>query len=320
MSDEREEILQHERLRMTATRLADHPDYRITLHQPENKCPDNKLVVTFDGQPSDLGDEGFGTSLCMKNGWTNIYVAQRHGTQYQGLSVSDFFDIVSPYCNGKDVVVYGSSLGAYAAFYFGGCINGRIIGAAPMFPAWYKLNNNTYADLKITHTELYETPLSSNSPVVIYDPNFERDKFVVDEMIGKAYGNTRHVEVPYGGHTVLLTLNQARLTGPIITGLIERDEIIDFTPPGEGTAAWHAQVGGSLMLSDPEAAMRHLETSLAIKPATQPYCRILNLLFKRGDMAAVQARIDEANASGEPQLKIVKSLADKLRGAGIRVD
>lgn len=37
-------------------RLADHQDYRITLHLPEKEAPGNKLVVTFDGQPSDLGD------------------------------------------------------------------------------------------------------------------------------------------------------------------------------------------------------------------------------------------------------------------------
>lgn len=82
---------------MPAITLADHPDYRITMHTPDAAAPSDKLVVTFDGQPSDLNDRGFGTDLCMAHGWTNIYVAQRHGTQYQGLGIDRFFEVVSPH-------------------------------------------------------------------------------------------------------------------------------------------------------------------------------------------------------------------------------
>lgn len=137
-------------------------------------------------------------------------------------------------------------------------------------------------------------------------------------MIRPAYPQLRLVDIPYGGHTVLVTLSQANLLKPLILSLIEDDEIIPFTPPGEGTASWHAERAASILRSDIDAGIRELEKSLSIRAATQPYCRLISALLRKGDLGAVQARIDRAIASGEPQLKIVPSLQRKLGALGLR--
>lgn len=297
-------------------RLADHADYQITLHQA-GKTPTDKLVVTFGGQPSGINDAGFGTDFCLSNGWDTIHVAQRHGSQYQGLSVAQFHDAIADICKGRDAVCYGSSLGAYAALYFGGCIDARIIAAAPMLPAWRPLKNKAYADLPMHHVEVVETPLSTKRPVVIFDPMLVRDKLVVDKMVLPAYPDTRLVEVPHGGHTVLVTLSRARILKPIVTALIDRDEVIEFARPAEGTAMWHAERGRMLVQSDPDLAVTELETSLAITPSTQAFCVLINLYIRRGDIAIAQAKIDAAEASGEKRLKLVPSLIKTAKDAGL---
>lgn len=207
------------------------------------------------------------------------------------------------------MIAYGSSLGAYAAIYFGGCIDARIIGGSPMLPAWRRLGNRKYADLTITHDDLVNTRLSSHAPVVLVDPHLGPDMLMVDEMIRPAYPDLRLVTVPYGGHTVFLTLQPARILKPLIVTLIEMGEVMNFDPPGEGMAMYHAERGRALKRSDPEAAIVELEKSLAITAATQPYCNLLAILLNQGDIAGIQSRVDAAKASGQARLRIVPSLA-----------
>ncbi|MFC3169561.1 hypothetical protein [Paracoccus fontiphilus] len=301
---------------MAATTLADHDDYRITLHQHGEALTD-RIVITFGGQPSDLAAEGFGTSFIKGLGYDTIYVAQRHGTQFQGLTVDTFFDAVASTCADRDVVCYGSSLGAYAALYYGGSIDARIIAGAPMLPAWRPLGHKKYADLAITHVNLADTPLSSKSPVVIYDSMRKQDAQVVDEMVLPAYPSARLVKVPHGGHTVLATLSEALILKPLIISIIEHDQVMSFDPPAEGTATWHAERAQTIAQSDPITAIAEFEKSLTIKPKSQPFCQLLNVLVRQGDLTEVQKRIDAAR--NQPTLKIVPHLKQKLEALGLQM-
>ncbi len=141
-----------------AVTLAQDRDFRITLHRADPSGDDRPIVVTFGGQPSDLTATGFGTAFLLGQGFDTVYVAQRHGTQYQGLSRERFVEGVAPVIAGRDVVTYGASLGGYAALYYGGAIDARIIAASPMLPAWRPLRNRAYADLEVTHGELRDGP------------------------------------------------------------------------------------------------------------------------------------------------------------------
>lgn len=73
---------------MQQTILADHDDYQITLHRRETLR--EPLVLTFGNLPSRKTASGFGTDFLLKHGYDTIYVAQRAGTQYQGLPAYRF--------------------------------------------------------------------------------------------------------------------------------------------------------------------------------------------------------------------------------------
>lgn len=91
--------------------LARTDDYLITLHRPDRPSAD-VIVITFGGMPSGLAASGFGTTFCLSKGWTTIYVAQRALSQYQGLDLAAFQAAVAPVVDKRDMVCYGSSLGA----------------------------------------------------------------------------------------------------------------------------------------------------------------------------------------------------------------
>lgn len=298
--------------------LADHPDYRITLHQAGSKR--SKIcLVTFGGQPSDLADAGFGTEFALKNGWDTIYVAQRYGTQYQGLSVEAFKAAVAPAVRRRDPVCYGPSLGGYAALYYGGSINARIIAGAPMLPAWRPLKNRAYAALPMTHSELIDVPRSKKAPVVIYDPSMPAHRRVVDDMIRPAYPDLRAVEYLHAGDTVLVTMQNTRQLKPWITTLITEDRLIPVEPLQEGSANYHRTRGKLLRASNPAAATQELRRALEIEPSRNILAVLLGHLLKQGDLAGAQALIDEAESSGDRRLTIIPSARAALTAAGLRV-
>ena len=300
------------------TTLAHHADYRITLHQA-GPAPATRLVITFGGQPSDLRDAGFGTDFCLKKGWDNIYVAQRHGTQYQGLPLDAFAAAVAPLCKGRDVLTYGPSLGGYAALYYGGVIDARIIAAAPMLPAWPPLGHKAYRDLVLTHQPLAKAPRATRAPVVILDPALRNDSRILAEMIRPAYPAVRVIEVPHAGHAVLIPLQRARVLGPLVVGLVERDEIIPFVPPGEGTAIYHGQRGQELLQSDRAAAIEQLRISLAIESSKRFFGILVNTLIRSGRLKEAQAEIDRAAAAGDKRLTLTPRLAADAASAGLRL-
>jgi hypothetical protein len=299
--------------------LAKHDDYEITLHTCQTN-QSSKLVVTFGGQPSDLAGSGFGTDFVLSMGFDTIYVAQKAGTQYQGLSVEAFREVVFPILERwADVVCYGSSLGGYAALYYGGSIDARCIAAAPMLPAWRPLAVPAYKDINVKHLELIDVPVSKHDPVIIFDPCVSMDLYLVENMIRPAYPNLRDVRVPYAGHTVLTTLTQARLLRPIIGSLIKDDEIIDFAPPAEGTAIWHGEKGHHLMKSDPANAKIEFLVSLDLRPSKRIFNQLIQCLIKLNQLEEAQLFLNKAKVSGDKNYELSPPRAKSATNAGLSV-
>jgi len=297
--------------------LAKDDNFEITLHRSP-KLKSDKLVVTFGGQPSDLASKGFGTDFMLSLGVNTVYVAQKFGTQFQGLSVENFRDILMPLAaEWDDIVCYGSSLGGYAALYYGGSLDARIIAAAPMLPAWRPLKLRAYADLPMTHLELKDVPLSSKDPTVFYDPMVARDKFLIEKMVELAYPETKRVPIPYAGHTVLVTLSQAKLLKPIIHNLIVEDYLIPFDPPAEGTAVWHGEKGSHLLNKDPAAAKVELKRSLDISPSRRIFNKLIKCLIRLGELEEAQTQLDKAKASGDKNFALFPPQEQKAIKAGL---
>ncbi len=154
---------------------------------------------------------------------------------------------------------------------------------------------------------------------MIYDPALARDVRVVDEMVRPAYPALRAVEVPHGGHKVLMALERVKQIKPLILGIIERDEVVALSLPGEGTAIWHGERGLALRTTDPEAAIAEMERSLSIRPDKRYYNEIIKLLIRMGRKDEAQVWIDRGQAAGDRVLVIVQSMRGIITDAGLRL-
>lgn len=266
---------------MRSVTVASAADYLIT-HHPAGANGSGPLVITFGGQPSKLTPSGFGTGFALANGWDSIYVAQREGTQYQGLDRETFAEAVAPLARGRDVVCYGSSLGAYAALYFGGSIDARIIAAAPMLPAWPPLQRPAQDQMPVAHGPIADGPLSSCPPVVIYDPEVRHDQMVLDGLVLPAYPAARLLRVPHAGHTVLNYLKQAGLLKLLIRSLILDGTLPDHEYPTEDNAIWCFNRGRAIRQSDPDQAVRLLQRAFDLDRSRHIYGNLMAALLRAG--------------------------------------
>lgn len=303
---------------MLTKTLIDTPDYRITLHQVGSQ-PTEQLIVTFGGQPSGLADRGFGSGFCQARGWDSVYVAQREWSQYQGLSLEAFKGVVSSVTAGRDVIAYGASLGGYAALYYGGSIDARILAGSPMQSVWPPMRTKRFAETEFLHAEMTDVPKSAISPEIIYDPMREIDQKVVDDMVLKAYPEAALVKVPYAGHKALLALQRAGILSPLVEAFVEQGRVIEFSPPGEGTATFHFERGKKLIRTNKAEARRELEKSFSIDPRADIYATIVNLLVRMGDLSAAQNLISEASSKDKP-LKLIPSVRTSAIEAGLVVN
>lgn len=299
--------------------IASSEDFRITFHAA-GALKSDTLIVTFGGLPAGLAGDGFGTDFCLVHGYDTIYTSQRIGTQYQGLSLEDFKAAVAPKAaEYKNVVCYGPSLGGYAALYFGGSINARIIVAAPVLPAWPHLRNRKCADLKITHIPLHNTPKSKHVPVVVYDPMVVSDRNNIETMVEAAYPNITKVEVPFAGHPVLVSLSKSRILRPFILHFFETGEVMDFERPGEGSAIWHRERARYFLKNEPEKAKPEFEKSLAIEGSKLTFNLLIQCLIKVGDLDAAQEKLDFSKQSDERDYQLNVHIANLATTTGLRV-
>lgn len=299
--------------------IARSDDYQITFHAAAD-TPSDTLVITFAGLPTVLESDGFGTDFCLAHGYDTIFTAQRINTQYQGLSLEDFEAAVAPKAaEYKTVVCYGPSLGGYAALYFGGTINARIIVAAPMLPAWPHLRNRKCAVLKINHIPLYDVPKSEHIPVVVYDPMVVIDTNNVETMVEPAYPTITKVEVPFAGHPVLVSLAKAHILKPFILHFFETGEVMDFERPGEGSAIWHRERARYFLRNEPEKARPEFEKSLAIEGSKLTFNLLIQCLIKVGDLEGAQEKLDFSRQSDERIHQMNVHIAKQATTAGLHV-
>lgn len=297
--------------------LIEHDDYQITFHPGGAQA--EKLVCTFGGQPSGLDRKGFGTDFALSRGYSTIYIAQRHGTQYQKLPLDVFRDAILPMIDGYDVFAYGSSLGAWAALWYGGTINARIIAAAPMLPAHPALRNSAYTDIFVNQLDLRDAPAGDHPPLIFYDPERPPDRIMVEDVIMPARKSAQIIPLPFAGHTILVTLSAAGLLKDVICGVIERHELIPFDLPTQDSAIWHREKGRAMSTKDTTASIEHLRQSLSIAPEPSTVSMLLTVLLKAGQTGEAQELVYSAIRSSDRRMKLVPSAAKRARDAGLNV-
>ncbi|MBP6862175.1 MAG: hypothetical protein KBC57_07445 [Neisseriaceae bacterium] len=235
----------------------------ITLH--EHVIKSKKLVITFGGLPSSKTKTGFGTDFALKLGFDTIYVAQAANTQYQGLSLEDFYKHIEDIIQGRECITYGSSLGAYSAIYYGGIINALIIAAAPKNSAHPSLAYGKFKNISFKHKELKDIPKSLIPPVLIYDPYHKEEVSFIEKHVRPAYDSLRIVQVPFSGHTVLNTMKLSGVLTSFMVNLIESKKIIPFVMKTDDCYVWNGEVSRFYFSKgEIQSAIKYAERSLEI--------------------------------------------------------
>lgn len=180
-----------------------------------------------------MAEEGFGTGFCRARGWNHVYVAKRPDSRFRSLAPERLAQLLRPIIEGREVYTYGSSAGGYAALYYGGVLNARILAVSPrntqhplyrippgMREAARRLREGFYH-----HLTLAEMPLSVHRPTILVDPRQRLDMKMLNEWVLPAYPQARITHVRNGGHEVLLRLSAAGVLQPVIEGFFRDDQL-----------------------------------------------------------------------------------------------
>ena len=206
-------------------------EHRITYHEfnPQSE----KIIICFARQGGGMGRSGFGGDFCKKNGWNYIYVGKLKHTRFRSLSIDRFRDKISPYIEGRDTICYGPSAGGYAALYFGGIINARILAASPrnsQHPINQGLKNWNHPENKESAqfyhaAQLKDVPRSKHSPTVIYDFLASKDHRFVRDWAMPAYDDLIAINVPNSGHRTLDRLKELKTLSTMVRSFVNDGKV-----------------------------------------------------------------------------------------------
>ena len=183
-------------------------DYCLTWH--EFAPSDPRVLICFSEHAGGLGARGFGTDLCEKKKWNTVFVGKRTKSRFQGLSAEEFATILAPILDGRQMLTYGASAGGYAALYYGGLINARILAASPrnsLHPIHAK--NGVVSPEFVHQPSLSDLPLAAHNPIIVYDSVETRDERTVQNWVLPSYPDANVIRVWNAGHMALQKLKKA---------------------------------------------------------------------------------------------------------------
>ncbi|MEC8567808.1 MAG: tetratricopeptide repeat protein [Pseudomonadota bacterium] len=263
--------------------LSKNTEYTITYFQ-QKKLSD-VLFITFGAAPSDMNSPPFGFEFLIKQGFDLIYIAQRKGTQYQGLSTDDFFNAVNPISKNKKTFTYGSSLGGYCALYFSGVINAVAIAAGPRNPCDPSLKEfstalGPYRNQPYLHKEMTKNPKSSQTPFIIYDPMIDIDSHFMERKIIPAYPNANIWKIAHGGHPTLKLLAEQKILKSTILEIVNKNKFPDTSfNLNEHSAIWNLEKGLFLQKQKNHLeASTYFKKSILITPSADAYFALVESL------------------------------------------
>src|SRR5690554_96551 len=100
---------------------------RATYNFPDYVQKKNTIVITFQNINGSIWSKGFAEDFLTYYGIESICFSLEGKSFYQTLDLKKFKEIVECYVVGKKVVLYGASLGGYAAIYYSGAVDGQAI-------------------------------------------------------------------------------------------------------------------------------------------------------------------------------------------------
>ncbi|MBK1688156.1 tetratricopeptide repeat protein [Rubrivivax gelatinosus] len=180
------------------------------------------LVVTFDPILYLADRPPFGQEFLRKQALDVVAVRKKTENFYQPLSREQFDAVVGPVsARYARVVSYGSSLGAYAALYYGRDEPWTVIASSP--------RNSTHPVFGVDHWQerqrfLHER-LDPARPVrcraiILYDPCDPMDRRYLDGEVLPQFSAAELVRVPYSGHPSNQFLHEIGFIAPFVRAVL----------------------------------------------------------------------------------------------------
>lgn len=189
-----------------------------------------QLVITFNSMGQTLDDD-FGRDFLEQLNISQINVACTSKDFFQSLSLESFLEAVSPMVNNhSDIVTYGTSLGGYAAIYFGSVLQARTLAIAPRLPIHrYMEGLRSYnPNIEIKHDDLRDVKNLRNNMVTVFDPDEEADAKFVSYFLADRE-NTSFIELNGAGHFILEQLKTINMLAPCIESYIRSNDFKEKT-------------------------------------------------------------------------------------------
>lgn len=181
----------------------------VGLNMPVGTFKKDFVFVTFDGSPGGFSTTGFGTEFLAKNGYVSLHVTCKRNTRYQQVTSKELVYALTGHIENKNVFLYGSSGGGYAALYFSSDVRGTAIAFSPLCSSdpVFEGAFQSGSDQPFLHTPLNEKDNSDSlGQFVIYDPLVKNDGLYFNERINRAFPTVHVYSVPGGQHSVAKTL------------------------------------------------------------------------------------------------------------------
>jgi hypothetical protein len=260
--------------------IANTHGYKIVYYRQLEKT--QKLIITFDAHGHDLRDKGFGSDMLINSGYDHIFVSHALNSQYQLLSIADFFYAVGSIAANYNTYTYGSSLGGYCAVYYAGCIGAQAIAISPRNSAHPSVGNPFFANLLFTHNNIIQNPRSQLRPIIIYDPKQETDVSFIDDYIVPAYPNAVLFEMAYAGHLIAEALLEVGQIKRFAVSIIEEGTVPNIDLNISNSSYWSAEKAYfELGQNNFTSAAKYFKASLQIRHNETHLDRLISLVQKR---------------------------------------
>jgi hypothetical protein len=180
------------------------------------------LVVTFDPIAYNWNRPPFGHEFLHKQALDVVAVRKKGENFYQPLSREAFTAAVRPVAARYErVVCYGSSLGAYAALYFGRDEPWTVIASSPRNSTHPRFGTRHWQDqVRFRHERLGTEVVARCHAFILFDPKDPMDRRYLEGEVLPQFPAAEVLRVPYSGHPTNQMLGDIGFIAPFIRAVI----------------------------------------------------------------------------------------------------
>lgn len=200
--------------------LLDDAHTQIELHAQGGE--DKPLLITFDPLLYLWPKPAYGLDFLRQQGVDVITVRRKEENFYQPLSREQFMRVVAPVtATYHRVIAYGSSLGAYAALYYGRDLDCEVVAPSPRVSVHPVYGDKAWQDrVAFEHQRFDPAQLPRCRATLFYDPHEPLDRRFVEGDLHPQFPGAQLVKVPFSGHPCTQFLGDIGFIAPYMRALI----------------------------------------------------------------------------------------------------